>query len=232
MWSKFTYKQLLTKSLLLTIDSVAGSRILIITDSMAGNLGQIREGTVKVMRGANPYSVLEFLQETPGLLNKVEVVLIHVETNYIGGKEEWKLYKNYQNNYISKYQYEKALHHLNPPPASGPAICFVEIFQQIIDFIKAQNENAKVLVSGIIPRIWDFARRRSIVAIYNNLLRKFNDQKSVYFIPTHKPYLNQNSEPKSELFCWDGLHLSDKGSIVLRSFFSSKLDKAKKGVLK
>ena len=38
--------------------------------------------------------------------------------------------------------------------------------------------------------------------------------------------------PEKELFGWDGLHLSDKGAVVLRTFFCEEIDKALKGLLK
>ena len=64
------------------------------------------------------------------------------------------------------------------------------------------------------------------------LAQKFNSPSDVYFLPTYKPSFDKSKNLKQDLYNVDGIHLPVLGSIVLRSFFGEKIDKAKKGYLK
>ena len=80
--------------------------------------------------------------------------------------------------------------------------------------------------------MWDHDRRNPIIATKNNMLKTFNMHPNVFFIPTFRPFFNHNSELKKKLFCYDSLHLTQAGSVVLRTYFREKIDKANKGFLK
>ena len=121
---------------------------------------------------------------------------------------------------------------MNPLLASGTVLSFRQTFERIISEIRKENKIATIIISGIIPRVWDYVRRKLVIETYNNVLRKFNSLNSVYYIPTHKPFLSNTASLKHELFWKDGLHLSSPGTRVLRSFICVKLDKAGKKALK
>ena len=121
---------------------------------------------------------------------------------------------------------------INPLPASGTALSFQQTFERIITEIRKENKFAKIIISGIIPRVWDYDRQKLVLESYNNILRKFNSLNFVYFIQTHKPFLTNTASIKQELFQKDGLHHANSRSRVLRSFICDKLDKARKDALK
>ena len=199
---------------------------------MGKDIGDIKSTTSICCRGATPESLLAYVQENRGLFPQKKIILIHVGTNYLGSKYEWLLYQNFRNGKLSHAAYENQLRALNPLPASGTALSFQRTFEQIITEIRKENKFAKIIISGIIPRVWDYDRQQLVLESYNNILRKFNSCNFVYFIPTHKPFLTNTASVKQDLFQKDGLHLANSGSRVLRSFICDKLDKARKDALK
>ena len=98
--------------------------------------------------------------------------------------------------------------------------------------IKGINKEVVILISAIIPRTWDHDRRHLVRKSYNQILKKFGSEEKGFFIPSYKPFYDKSKSLKKELFDWDGLHLSDKRAVVLRTFFCEKIDKALKGLLK
>ena len=77
------------------------------------------------------------------------------------------------NNVISTECYREELAKLNPPSANGSAIVFRDTFAEIINFIKASNPQARILLSALLPRKWDHERRNLIRISYNNILKKW-----------------------------------------------------------
>ena len=158
---------------------------------------------------------------------------MHVGTTWLSAKEEWIMYLKLVNGQITKTEYNKILQQMNPPPAVGPAVEFRDHYAKLIAFIKSVNPDVMILVSAIIPRPWDHERRNLVRICYNNLLKKFNSpSEKIYFIPTFKPFFEKSKKLKQSLYNFNGIHLSKLGSVVLRSFFCEKIDKAKKGFLK
>ena len=121
---------------------------------------------------------------------------------------------------------------LSSPPTSHAALRFEWTFQKMINEIRQCNNHSQIIISAIIPRVWDDDRRRPELELYNGILKKFNSQSNVYHIPTHKPFLKASGAIKANLFLEDGLHLSESGYVVLRSYFCDKLNKAENNVLK
>ena len=154
-------------------------------------------------------------------------------TTWLSTKNEWLLYLRLVNGQIDRKEYNKALLSMNPPPAIGQAIVFRDKCKNLIDFIKIVNPETMILLSTIIPRPWDHERRNLVRKSYNNILQKFkSNSNNVYFIPTYNPFIDNSKNLKQVLFHVDGIHLSDRDSIVLRSFLCEKVDKAIKGLLK
>ena len=181
--------------------------------------------------GSTPVKMLDFLHRCPSTVHGYQVIVLVVGTNWLSQKSEFALYLQLVNGVITEESYNQRLHHLNPPPANGPALEFKDTFQQILDLIKDINPQAKILISAIIPRKWDHDRRHLVRISYNNLLKKLADGKHIFFVQTYSPFFDKNKNLKMDLFSHDGLHLSKSGSSVLRTFLCDKIDRAIKNKL-
>ena len=206
---------------------------MIISDSLTKNFTPIMKADIITRPGANPEKIQKFLEQNRNLLRNYTVVLMHFGTTWLSAKSEWELYLKLVNGIINQDQYDTQLIRLNPPHATGPPEKFRDQYQKVIEFVRSVNKDAIILVSSILPRPWDHQRRHSVRISYNKILQEFNNPSAkVYFIPSYKPFFGPSASLKTELFNPDGIHLSEKGSVVLRSFFCEKIDRAKKGRLK
>ena len=187
---------------------------------------------VITQRGGTPEKAIEFIESQPKVVSEYKVIILHVGTNWLSRKEEWSLYRRKVNGFFSEYEYREALCRLNPPPAIGDAIRFRNTYQKLINLIRSLNGDAIILVSSIIPRWWDNDRRHGIRETYNKMLKAFNNQPNVFFIHSYRPFFDRNQNLKAHLFDKDGLHLSARGAVVLRTFLCEKIDKALKKLLK
>ena len=201
-------------------------------DSMGKDIGVLKDTRVICQRGATPLSMLTFIRLNRDIFSSPKIILLHVGTNYFGSKTEWSLFQNFKKGRISEPEYERQLKMLNPLPAARTPSDFQKTFEDIIQEIRSINTVAQIIISGIIPRPYDYHRRKSDIEAYNLILHTFNSQHLIYYIPTFKPFLSNSLEIKEELFQEDVLHLSNRGSIVLRSFVCDKLNKAENRVLK
>ena len=175
--------------------------------------------------------MLSYLKENPSTVHHYQVIVIHVGTNWLSTKIEFGLYLQFINDIITKESYEQQITSLNPAPANGPATVFKDTIKEIIHLIKSQNQLAKILVSAIIPRSWDHDRRNLVRISYNNLLKNLAREENSYFIETYSPFFDGNKNLKSQLFSYDGLHLSPAGSWVLKTFLCDKIARALKNKL-
>ena len=187
---------------------------------------------VITQRGGTPEKAINYVKSKPYKVQGYKVIVLHVGTNWMSKKEEWALYLKKVNGFLSEREYQKELEILNPPPAIGDANRFRKIYQELIDLIKALNQDVIILVSSILPRLWDHDRRHHIRATYNRMLKHFNGQPNVFYIPSDRPFFNKSGELRPELFDYDGLHLSNKGAVILRTFICEKIDKARRNLLK
>ena len=131
-------------------------------------------------RGGTPQKLIQFLEANPTSIAGYKVIIVHTGTNWLSGKEEWGFYLKLVNSVITKEMYEAKLKSLNPPPAVGTAQKFKETFQELLDLIKSINKEATILVSSIIPRLWDHDRRHLVRLSYNKILRGFNCQSNIF----------------------------------------------------
>ena len=196
--------------------SFSGTKAVIISDSLTRTLNPIGYIDVLTRPGATPQKLLHFLEQNPKLLHNYKIVVLHVGTTWLSTKNERLLYLRLVNGHIDRKEYNEALSSMNPPPAIGQAIVFRDQYKNLIDFIKTVNPETIILVSAIIPRPWDHGRRNLVRKSYNNLLQKFNsNSNNVYFIPTYKLFFDKSKNLKQDLFNGDGIHLAERGSIVL-----------------
>ena len=183
-------------------------------------------------KGATPEKILQFVREYPNMVKRYRVIILRVGTNWLGTREEWRLYLRMVNSQITEKEYEAQIWSMNPPSAKGEPEIFRQIYQNLIDLIRQLNPEAKILISSIIPRLWDHARRNEVRMSYNAILQNFSKQDKVYFIRSYKPFFDKSRNLKCWLFNQDGLHLSNEGAVVLRTCFCDRIDKALKGLLK
>ena len=187
---------------------------------------------VVTMRGATPKKALEHIRRFPSTVKNYKVIILHFGTNCLSDKDEWGLYLKRMNSLISESDYDTKIARMNPPLSIVEPDSFREAYQTLIGEIKTLNPDAKILISSIIPRLWDYERRDLVRRSFNEILRSFSTQQLTYFIPSYKPFFDKKQNLKRELFSWDGLHLSQKGTVVLRSYFCDRIDKALKNLLK
>ena len=205
---------------------------IVLADLLTKGFFQMVKTEAVTYKGGNTPKMLDLIKSDPNLIQGYEVIVLHLGTNWLSGMEEWGLYLKMVNKVITKESYNTQLRLLNPPPALGKAQTFKDQYQELIDLIKFINKEVTILVSSIIPRSWDHDRRHPVRNIYNKILKSFNKQSRVFFIPSFRPFFDANNNLKCELFDHDGLHLSDRGAVVLRTFFCEKIDKCRQGILK
>ena len=211
------------------------TKAVIIGDSIVKDLATLKDVEVHTIRGATQIDILKYLKSKgKNIMNQCnpKVLIIHVGTNHLGTKREWGLYRDYRLGNISEINFKNAIDCLNPMPANGTATQFHDTFCDIISTIHSTNPEITVLISSILPRPWDFERRSETRMIYNRLLKTLNSKENVFYIPSYRPFLDQNKNINQDCFMPDGLHLSKKGSEQLKSFYQEKIDKAIRKALK
>ena len=135
---------------------------IILADSLTKGFFEMDRTTVITRRGGTPQKLIQFLKANPASIAGYKIIIVHTGTNWLSGKEEWGFYIKLVNSVITKEMYEAKLKSLNPPPAVGTAQKFKETFQEFLDQIKSINKEATILVSSIIPRMWDHDRRHLV----------------------------------------------------------------------
>ena len=142
-------------------------------------------------KGATPEKILQFVREYPNMVKRYRVIILRVGTNWLGTREEWRLYLRMVNSQITEKEYEAQIRSMNPPSAKGEPEIFRQIYQNLIDLIRQLNPEAKILISSIIPRLWDHARRNEVRMSYNAILQNFSKQDKVYLSAHISPFLTK-----------------------------------------
>jgi lysophospholipase L1-like esterase len=91
---------------------------------------------------------------------------------------------------------------------------------QVTRAVKRSNKNARIAISGIIPRPREgpyFARKAEIT---NTILRNKAAQFKMCYINNSKRFL-QDGSPRYELFDEHGIHLSAEGEKILSKSFKA-----------
>jgi len=91
----------------------------------------------------------------------------------------------------------------------------------LLGAIRWQRAEIQIVVSGIIPRLFDQSITEQTVKSVNKLLSKVTRDRSVIFLRSFSPFCSAREQTglKTWLFSRDGLHLSNKGSCVLHHLF-------------
>ncbi|VDI75743.1 Hypothetical predicted protein [Mytilus galloprovincialis] len=84
---------------------------------------------------------------------------------------------------------------------------FVDIFQEIINFVRCQN--CRAIVSGILPRI------QCDVTEYNTILKQMCHYNDVKFISNYESFVYKDDHIAKSFYTTDGIHLNRYGTIKL-----------------
>ena len=209
---------------------LSGKEALIISDSITRDFPTSTKYDLITIRGATICKVLDHITENRYCVKGYKIIVLHVGTNHFSSKKEWSCYLQLAHNKISKATYDQTITEMNPPPANGQATAFRDEYLRIIKLIK-HEVNVKILVSAVVPRLWDHDRRDLVRRSYNRILEKFQDLADVYFIPSFKPFFNKDRILRKELFLLDGLHLSNLGTTVLCTYICDCVCRCVRGEL-
>ena len=93
----------------------------------------------------------------------------------------------------------------------------IALYNNLITEIRRINNSAQILLSGILPRIFDHDENGQYVTLLIRAISQFCKTKNYTLAPSYKP-LNKSGSPKENCFAQDGLHLTTPGSILLRDY--------------
>ncbi|CAG2194293.1 unnamed protein product [Mytilus edulis] len=84
---------------------------------------------------------------------------------------------------------------------------FVDIFQEIINYVRCQN--CRAIVSGILPRI------QCDVTKYDTILKQMCHYNDVKFISNYESFVYKDDHIAKSFYTTDGIHLNRYGTIKL-----------------
>jgi hypothetical protein len=104
----------------------------------------------------------------------------------------------------------------------------VELFTSVLETVRKKNSTTPVFLIAITPtrNRWDVWHKTK--EANRQLKQKCSELADTYFIDTEALYLNENGEPKEELFISDKLHLNEEGYDVWTGAIKAGLDKVLK----
>jgi lysophospholipase L1-like esterase len=98
-------------------------------------------------------------------------------------------------------------------------------YREMVRIIRAKYRLQPIFIIEITPSQsrWKYWQQ---IQQTNALLKKLcNKEKNLHFIETARNFLNENSEPRNELFRDDHLHLNREGYLVWGRLIKPELDK-------
>ena len=110
---------------------------VILADSLTKGFFEMDRTVVITRQGGTPQKLIQFLKENPRSISGYKIIIVHIGTNWLSGKEEWGFYIKLVNSVITKEIYEAKLKSLNPPPAVGTAQICKETFQKLLDLLSS-----------------------------------------------------------------------------------------------
>ncbi|MEI6422371.1 MAG: GDSL-type esterase/lipase family protein [Lentisphaerota bacterium] len=81
--------------------------------------------------------------------------------------------------------------------------------RKILDTIRVNSPDSKVLLLGILPRSWDEAAVKKVGEV-NSIIIEYADNKQVFYFDAGPSLLDKDAKISKEIFR-DGLHLSPQG---------------------
>ena len=183
----------------------------------------LKQTDIKAYPGFTVKDLVLEIQRNPDSLEGYDAIILHVGTNNIGEKWQYNQYVDFVMGRMSKPQFVRLQNHWHDTSDDG---LFKSDYRWLIDTVLWANPSAYILCSAIIQRPWDMKLRNGLRKHFNNIISTLSSQSSLIYISTDRIFYDRRSIFKDCYFGKKGLHLSDKGSLALQTFFSDKLRKA------
>ena len=152
-------------------------------------------------------SIIKFLKIT----NQADII------SYPGINIE-RLYWKIRLNKVRLGSYKVIVVHVGTNDIKECAISLiVSRLQKLVDTIRSKNKSAIIGISSILPKPCDSDDINDKIITVNRDIKRLCGPNSVHFIPSYRPYVGKDKQIKLELYAKDLLHLSYKGSVVLRN---------------
>ncbi|CAG2192297.1 IPO4 [Mytilus edulis] len=131
----------------------------------------------------------------------------YIDVHVHRGANVLDLYEDIRNMDLSSYN--TIIIHVGGNDASSKMNVqqFVDIFQEIINFVRCQN--CRAIVSGILPRI------QCDVTEYNTILKQMCHYNDVKFISNYESFVYKDDHIAKSFYTTDGIHLNRYGTIKL-----------------
>lgn len=202
---------------------------VLIGDSMARNLGPMRQFVVYGYGGCEVSALLHKLINDPKMLQHFKYVFILIGTNNFGNKEEWLLYRDFVNGRVPASDLHKYGSLVRKPSSKELSVNEFELlYGKLLDFVRKVNPAAKVLCSAILPRYWDYRRRDDLRRQFNEAIKRQAVSRDALYLTSYT-VLYRNFSLKEHYYNKDGLHLTKEGGLALGGYFADKLHKAMLG---
>ena len=101
----------------------------------------------------------------------------------------------------------------------------VNTFREIVKSIRAKYQKQPVFIVEITPSQSRWKQWPQIQVTNSKLKVLCKKEKNLYFIETSRSFLNDQSEPRNELFRDDHLHLNHEGYKIWGRLIKSEIDK-------
>ncbi len=95
----------------------------------------------------------------------------------------------------------------------------------VIDTIRKQRSDAPVFLIAVTPSPSRFQHWPKIVLANQALEKLASNNEKTFFVATQRKYLNEQDEPRPELFVKDMLHQNKEGYAIWASILKDSLDK-------
>ena len=199
-----------------------------IADSMTRDVGTLPSTDVFCFRGFTVQSLLSTVKSFPSMVQGYRVIVIHIGTNNFGSKSEWFRWLEYKKGKISGQVLDQVL--ASSAVVNQDRQVFGECYLELVQFVRSLNPEAWILLSSILPRLWDHDRRDEARRSFNVVPQSFTRFPGVVYVKSFHVFFN-GKELKKHYFMDDGLHLSPDGTNAFRSYICAKINRALLGHL-
>ena len=99
----------------------------------------------------------------------------------------------------------------------------VRLSKIVIDVVRKQRPNAPIFLIAVTPSPSRFQHWPKIIQANQSLEKLASKEANTFFVATQDKYLNQQGEPRSELFVKDMLHQNKDGYAIWSSILKDSL---------
>ena len=200
------------------LESVTGTNIqpkecLILMDSLGSDVRHVYRADIRARKGNTIDDIRHYVERTE--IHEYKCIIIIIGTNDLTDKKIWFRYL--------KHKHERN-YQLEPHPTTSIPILRSK-YIKLIDTIKSKISKIAIELAPIIPRLFDYTTNLSYMKDVNNMIKDLCTTNHIYHDRTLIKSFLKGGKPDPELYYKDGLHLSQKGTIKLRSILRCKVPK-------